>query len=163
MSTRRFEPMLLLVIGLPLASVIAGVSLVVTAVRSGNDDAVYDRVRRTAQIQVSDDAAADGSASARRLSALLRVEAGRVSVLPLAGAPRRDVSLQLVLAHPVDSHADREIALTPDADGWSAALALESDHDWLVRVESREDGWRLRGRLRAGERAAHLAPILEAR
>ena len=49
------EPMVWLVAAIPAASVVASVALLVSAARSsGNDDAVADRVQRTAQIQVAD-------------------------------------------------------------------------------------------------------------
>ena len=40
------EPMVWLVFGLPLASIVAGVTLVVIAVRSGGADTVSDQVQR---------------------------------------------------------------------------------------------------------------------
>ena len=55
MDERPFlrEPMVWLMLGLPLASVVAGVGLLVAAVRSGGADEVTDVVQGTAQIQVS--------------------------------------------------------------------------------------------------------------
>ena len=55
-NTRPFwkEPMVWLVWGLPLASVVAGLWLVVTAVRAGGADPVIDDVQRVSQIQTTD-------------------------------------------------------------------------------------------------------------
>ena len=48
------NPVMWLVVGLPLLSIVAGVGLVVTAVRTGGADPVNDPVRRVAQIQTTD-------------------------------------------------------------------------------------------------------------
>ena len=96
------EPMMWLVIGLPLASVVAGVFLVVVASRDSSD-AVGDVVRRTAQIQVAD-LGPDARARDLRLSAIVRVDEGYVEVLPVTGDFERDRPLRVLLRpHPRQS------------------------------------------------------------
>ena len=77
------EPMMWLVIGLPLLSVVAGVLLLTLAVRDSSDS-VGDLVQRTAQIQVSD-LSPDARARDLRLSAIVRIDEGYVEVLPVTG------------------------------------------------------------------------------
>ena len=153
------EPMVWLMIGLPLAAVLASVSLVVTAVRTDNNDSVLDNVQRTAQIQTVE-LGPDARAQALALSAVLRVGGGGLDVLPVAGNFDRNAPLELVLAHPTEAARDRRLRLQPTELGWHAATAPAIDHDWLLDIAPTNHAWRLRGRLRSGEHAAYLAPAL---
>jgi uncharacterized protein len=153
------EPMVWLMIGLPLAAVLASVSLVVTAVRTDNNDSVRDDVRHTAQIQTVE-LGPDARAQVLALSAVLRVGASGVDVLPVAGDFARNAPLELVLAHPTEAARDRHLQLRPTELGWHAATAPDVAHDWLLEIAPADHAWRLRGRLRSGEHAAHLAPAL---
>lgn len=153
------EPMVWLMIGLPLAAVLASVSLVVTAVRTDNNDSVRDDVQHTAQIQTVE-LGPDARAQSLALSAVLRVSGGGLDVLPVAGDFDRNAPLELVLAHPTEAARDRHLQLRPTELGWHVATALDIDHDWLLDIAPPNHAWRLRGRLRSGEHAAHLAPAL---
>lgn len=157
------EPMVWLVGAIPAASVIASVALLVAAARSsGNNDAVADRVQRTAQIQVSD-LAPDLAARERGLAASLRVEAQRIEVVPAGGAFPRDAPLQLALHHPTSAQEDLLLILQPSAEGWSMAYALPQTHDWTLTLAPVDGHWRLQGRLPRGQRNADLQPALVAR
>ena len=90
------EPMMWVVLGIPLASIVAGVGLVVVSVRSGSADAVMDKVDRVSQIQTTD-LGPDQAARKLGLSAGVRVEDGIVEVLPATGAFARTQELQLLL------------------------------------------------------------------
>ena len=105
MSERRAlrEPMVWLMIGLPAASVVAGLMLVATAVRSGGADEVTDAVRRTAQIQVSE-LGPDAQAEAMKLSAVLSIDKAATRILPVSGEFVRSEALLLTLSHPTDFH-----------------------------------------------------------
>ena len=92
-SIWRKNPVMWLVIGLPLLSIVAGVGLVVIASSAGGSDAVSDPVRRVSQIQTTD-LAPDQAALKLGLSAVLRVEDGIVEVLPATGQFRLDALLQ---------------------------------------------------------------------
>ena len=98
-SSWRSNPVLWLVVGLPLLSIVAGVGLVVIASSAGGSDAVSDPVRRVSQIQTTD-LAPDQAALKLGLSAVLRVEDGIVEVLPATGQFRQDAPLRLTLEHP---------------------------------------------------------------
>lgn len=153
------EPMLWLTIALPAAAVVAGVALVVTAVRSGGDDMVIDPVRRTAQIQVSE-LGPDERARALKLTALVRVDDGALEVLPIDGGFARNEPVTLVLSHPSQAAQDRRVELAPSELGWRAATPLDLSHDWLLQLAPQDHGWRLRGRLKAQQRAARVGPAL---
>ncbi|MFC3813354.1 FixH family protein [Lysobacter sp. GCM10012299] len=157
-------PVMWLVIGLPILSIVAGVGLAVIAVRSGSTDAVIDPVQRTAQIQVTE-LGPDARASQLKLAAVLRVDKDMVELLPVGGGfgegeVRRDEPLTLVLSHPSQAALDRSVTLMPSEMGWRANVEPAADHDWLLQLTPPDRSWRLQGRLPAGQRAAHLAPAL---
>jgi hypothetical protein len=154
------EPMMWLVVGLPLASVVAGIALVVTASRSGSNDAVADPVQRTAQIQVAD-LGPDARAQQLRLSAIVRFDRRLIEVLPVTGQFSREQPLRLALRHPARASADVELLLRPTKTGWRAPAVIDDSHDWNVQLLSEDGRWRLRGRLPKQQRAAHLKPALQ--
>lgn len=153
------EPMMWLVIAIPAASVVAGIALLVIAIRSGGADSVAEPVRRTAQIQVAD-LGPDARAQALKLSALVRVAPGLVEVLPVAGDFDRTAPLQLLLHHPTVAVQDRTLTLTPTDTGWRLAADIDSSHDWKIELQPGDHGWRLQGRLPKRQLAAYLAPAL---
>lgn len=152
--------MVWLVAGLPLAAVIGSIWLIAEAVRSGNDDAVYDQVQRTGQAQVAD-LGPDARASKLKLGAVVQIDGRTLHVFPAGGAFVRGESLQLTLLHPQHQAADRSVDLQSDPSGWHAELNLDDSHDWIVHVTDEKSTWRLRGRLLKGQRAAHLGPSLQ--
>lgn len=152
------EPMMWLVLGLPAASVVAGVILVSLAARDSSDS-VGDVVTRTAQIQVSD-LSPDARARDLRLSAIVRVDEGFLEVLPVTGDFERGQPLRLVLRHPALAASDLELRAEPTDNGWRAEVELPLDHDWKLEVMPEGMPWRLQGRLPAGQRAAHVKPAL---
>ena len=153
------EPMLWLVIGLPAASVVAGILLVVTAVRSGGADEVGDAVQRHAQIQVSE-LAPDQLAGQLGLSAVLRVQDGIVEVLPVSGPIPRTQSLLLSLSHPSDAAQDLRLTLAPHGPGWRMSVPLSDGHDWIAKLGPVDGHWRLLGRLETGAKSVRLAPAV---
>ena len=153
------NPVMWLVVGLPLLSIVAGVGLVVVATRSGGADAVSDPVRRVAQIQTSD-LGPDAAARKQGLSAVLRVEDGVVEVLPATGTFARDRPLRLELQHPTRQAEDLHLELAPAGPGWRLQQAIDPQHDWVVQWTPADGSWRLRGRLPKQQHAARLAPSL---
>ena len=165
MTARRHalrEPMVWLVILLPAAVVVAGFATLFIAIGAGGNDAVPERVLRTAQIQTAELGPED-SARQRGLRAVLQVQANAVRVIGVQGDFDRSQPLELTLAHPVRADADTRIELQPDADGWRADIALDTTHDWQLQLAPRDAAWRIHGRLPAGQRAAHLASSLHDR
>ncbi|MEL1265426.1 FixH family protein [Pseudoxanthomonas putridarboris] len=150
------EPMLWLVFGLPLASIVAGVGLVVTAVRAGGADSVTDHVQRVAQIQTTD-LGPDQLARAMDLSAIVQSHEHHVAVVPVTGDFGTG-DLRLTLAHPSQAAEDRHLTLARTANGWTAEGDIEADHNWNLQLAAHDGSWRLRGRLEKDTRAARVAP-----
>lgn len=146
-------------VALPAASVVAGLMLLATAIRTGGADEVHDDVSRTAQIQQSD-IGPDARAASMNLSAVVSLNDGIVALLPATGEFARDQPLLLQMSHPVDASQDRRLELQPDTLGWRAAADLAANHDWILELAPNDHSWRIHGRLKAGERAARLGPAL---
>ena len=152
-------PVFWLVVGLPLLSIVAGVGLVIIAVRSGGADVVSDPVQRVSQIQTTD-LGPDEAAAKLGLSAVLRVEDGVVEVLPATGKFGGGTALQLVLEHPTRQSDDLRLELLPQGPGWRVQQAVDGEHDWVVQLRDGEGRWRLHGRLPKQQHAARLSPSL---
>jgi uncharacterized protein len=154
------EPMVWLVAAIPAAAVIATIVLLMTASRySGNNDAVSDRVRRTAQVQVAD-LGPDAMAKQLRLSAIVRAGKGIVEVLPVDGNFDRGLPLTLALHHPSRAELDRTITLAPVDTGWRAGAPIDLSHDWNVQLGAHDGKWRLLGRWNTKQQATYLHPAL---
>ena len=153
-------PMMWLVIGLPLASIVAGVSLVVIAVRSGGADVVRDEVQRVSQIQTTD-LGPDAHAQELGLSAIVRIDDKLIEVIPVTGDFRRSAPLQLVLGHPTRAAEDVTVVLVPGGNGWSAEAVIDGNHDWSLELAAEDGSWRLQGRLPKQQQAARVAPSLQ--
>lgn len=157
------EPMLWLVVAIPAASVIASVALLVSAARSsGNNDAVTDRVQRTAQIQVAD-LAPDLAARRLQLAATLRVQGDRIRVSPASAAFPRDAMLRLTLQHPLRAQHDITLDMPRDGEDWQLQHPLARGHDWNLTLAPADSHWRLQGRLLRGRDTAELRPALASR
>ena len=153
------NPVMWLVVGLPLASMVFGIGLVIIASRE-SDDAIVDPVRRTAQIQVAD-LGPDALAQQRRLSAVLRLDGDAIEVIAVDGDFDRTAPLRLSLLHPTHSNADRVFTLAPTEAGWRAKQPVDHGSDWNLRIEPLDRSWRIGGRLPKGQQAARLAPALK--
>ena len=155
------EPMVWIVFAIPAVAIVFTVALLVYASRSsGTNDAVADRVQRTAQVQVAD-LGPDATAKQLGLIAAVRQSGDRIEVLPVAGTFDRSAPLTLSLRHPSRADDDRETTLAPTKDGWQAALEIELDHDWNLQLAPANGRWRLQGRWTANHPAATLRPALE--
>lgn len=154
------NPMVWLMVGFPLAAVVAGIATVVIAVRAGGSDAIPDDVRRTAQIQTTE-LGPDERAAERKLSAVFSVQEDAVEALVATGEFDRARPLKLSLQHPVDAAQDVALVLQPnDRGGWSVGHTLDTGHDWRVQLSDEAGEWRLLGRLPAGQRGVLLRPAL---
>lgn len=152
------NPVLWLIVALPAVAVVAGVGMVVVASHD-SDDAIADRVRRTAQVQVVD-LGPDEQARQARLSAVLRVADGAVEALPVNGDFDRSTPLAVRLLHPADGTADVDLQLQPAGHGWRLEQAVDTSHDWNVQLAPVDGRWRLLGRLPRGQQAIVLQPAL---
>lgn len=158
------QPVIWLVIALVAAAVAGGIAMLLIASDAGNDDAVADPVRRTAQVQTAD-LGPDALAAQRKLSAIVRIDVEQelVEVLPVDGDFDPAVSLQLRLLHPIRASDDMTLQLQPTELGWRTDAVVDGGHDWNIELGPADGSWRLQGRLPAGQQAAHLQPALQAR
>ncbi|GAB1596217.1 hypothetical protein PAGU2638_18960 [Lysobacter sp. PAGU 2638] len=147
-----------LVIGLPVVSMIFGIGLVVIA-NVDSDDAIADKVDRTAQMQTAD-LGPDAYATRHKLSAVVRFGGGAVEVIPVNGDFDRRKPMTLRLLHPAHSAGDATLTLQPSADGWHVMHAVDASSEWNVRLEPLDGRWRIGGRLPKGQKAVLLAPAL---
>ena len=154
-------PVMWLVVGLPLASIIAGVGLVITAVNTGGADSVTDKVDRMSQIQTTD-LGPDNQAQVLKLSAIMRVDGGMVEVLPVTGEFKRNAPLRLSLEHPLQAQEDRMLELKPSVHGWQVEADIDETHDWRLQLTPADTQWRLKGRLPKQQYATRLAPSVPA-
>lgn len=154
------EPMVWLMIALPAAAVVAGLSTVAIAVRASGDDAVPESVRRTAQIQVAD-LAADQQAARRKLRAQLQVtrSTGAVQVSMLSAAVS-DAYLDLRFVHATDGAHDAHVRLVRSGELWVGRVATPLDHAWALILAANDESWRLHGRLPVDQESAWLEPAL---
>ena len=154
-------PIMWLVVGLPLASIVAGVGLVVVATYTGGADSVTDKVDRVSQIQTTD-LGPDSQAQALKLSAILRIDAGVVEVLPVTGEFKRNEPLRLSLEHPLQAQEDRVLELQPSVRGWQVQADIDEAHDWRLQLTPADTQWRIKGRLPKQQHATRLAPSIAA-
>lgn len=163
MSARPWfrEPMLALVIGIPLASVVAGVATLVIAA-GGPGDAMDADVRRVAQVQTAD-LAPDRESARLGLEATAALDGtGAIDVQFLAGtAPVAD-SLILALRHGTDAERDLVATLTrTDGDRYLGRLpAPRAAGAYNATLQPAGADWRLVGRLAIGGERIELRPAL---
>ena len=158
--TRRFNPVLWLVIGIPAATVVAGIWTLMLAAGDSATDSHPDKVRRMAQVQEAS-LEADQVAAREGLTARVQIDAGHVlvTVFPTAGT-RAPV---LMLRHPIESTLDQELPLSPYPGGWRGPASMAAAHGWQLQLVAADGRWRLVGRYRPGDSEVTLRPALEAR
>lgn len=149
------QPMFWLVLAIPLATLVAGWHLLGVAGGERATDSSPDRVRRTAQVQVTD-LTADEIAAQRALSAWLHVDGEQLRI----DASVADYALRLLLVHPTDSELDRELSFTRTGDGWQGPPLPDAGVAWHLRLQPLDGSWRLVGRWRPGHDRCELQPAL---
>ena len=154
------QPMVWLLVAIPLLAVAATAGLIFVAGGPGATDDIAEPVKRTAQVQVAD-LGPDAHARALGLSALVRSDRGLVEVLPVAGDFDRHAPLTLALRHPTLAAKDQVLVLMPGETGWRARAQVDLGHDWNVQVAgARQGAWRLQGRWPARQAAVYVAPAV---
>lgn len=154
------EPMVWLVAGLPALGVVAGILIVVAALRSGGADALSTQVRRTGQIQ-QENLAPDLAAARAGLVAELQLNAadGKLSIALSGREPLADQPLQLRLIHANQASQDRDITLHKRGALWVGQTTPAGGNAWTLRLQPADASWRLGGRLPAGAAAAQLQAL----
>jgi hypothetical protein len=137
------EPMVWLLVALPLASVVATGVLMRAAGDAGPLDSAPDPVRRSAQVQESD-LAADLRALELGIATTARTGTSRGTLrIERATLPAGDLLLELV--HPLDASRDRVVE--PTVDGATLVVGgFDSRIGWHLRLRPASAQWRLVGR-----------------
>jgi hypothetical protein len=154
----RRNPVAWLMIAIPALTVVAGFWTLWLAASESGVDTNPDKVRRTAQVQVTS-LEPDEAASRLGLSADVSLDADGVlvQVLPASGP----VAPRLQLVHPIESSLDRDLALDPDPRGWRSREPLAGKEAWHLRLVAADGSWRLVGRYRPGDTALRLEPAVD--
>lgn len=154
------EPMLALVIGIPLATVAAGIATLVIAAR-GPGDAMDDGVRRVAQAQIVD-LAPDREAARLGLGATATIDAaGTVELRFRTGTPPAAQTLVLTLRHSTDPQLDRVVTLNRDSVRYAGRLtAARAPGAYNAMLGPADGSWRLVGRLALNGDRLDLGPSL---
>jgi hypothetical protein len=156
------EPMLWLVAGIPLATLIAGIATLSLAGGSGAIDAAPEPVHRTAQVQQAD-LAADTAAAQAGLHATLHLDASRGTIVARILPSPSAGDMQLLFVHPSLSAEDRSVRMRPRNGVWVGAMPALAAIEWRLQLSPGEARWRLVGRWHAGAAQAEMLPALEAR
>ena len=150
------EPMLWLVVALPLAAVIAGFVTLGYAVGSASDP-VNDDVRRVAQIQTAN-LAADSRAAALGLVGTLSVDGSTVVVSGLPHETKHASAAVLRFEHSTDASRDVIVRLQQGAGGSMVGQAQLAKTRYNLTLLAADATWRLRGRLENCATTAALSP-----
>jgi len=156
------EPMVWMMIGLPLCAVVAGTSTLMIALNSGSTDAVPDVVTRTLQIQNAN-LDADRRAIELGLSGRLTIDAetGAVQV-QLDGLESLPPRLKLQLLHAGRASRDLQVPLVRGNDAWHGRVLNAAGQAWNIELSAEDTSWRVGGRLDPGAVDSALAPLLAA-
>jgi hypothetical protein len=158
-SRAALPGVLLVIVGLPAATLVAGVGTLALIGQDGLDR-VADPVRRTAQVQQVDDAADRQAALLAVRGELRRVADGGVRLTLSAAADASLPETLLVrLEHPLDARLDRTLPLTR-ADGEWQGAGFDADTGWRVALGPVDGRWRVVGRWPRGAEALALLPAL---
>jgi hypothetical protein len=155
------EPMLWLVIAIPLLTIPAGLATLWIAASDPSATASADEAaRRMGQMQLAD-VSADVAAARLGIRGGASVMADRTRIeVRLAGPV--DGALVLRLRHFRDPSRDQRVPLEAlGGDRWVAHVTTLGDASWNATLES-DAGWRLAGRIEHGAPAFDLVPALDA-
>jgi hypothetical protein len=155
-STWR-EPMVWMLVGLPLASVAIGFALLFAAVHPGREDMeTITQATRVGKMLVSAQDAPSTEVSTGGL--VLRLKGDMIEAVPVDGDFPRGGKLRLTLKASASQAVDRTVELSPSELGWRGVGSLEGGHDWLVELSPDNAAWSLRGQWTAQARAIRLTP-----
>jgi uncharacterized protein len=138
------EPVMWLVVGIPLLTVVAGLSTVVIAARH-SDPVVADEFRKDG-LAIQHDPARDVAAARVDARAQINISASQMTVAIRLGTGAPPGALVAVLSHATRAELDRLVVLNEAGDGFYKASfePLEAGH-WYVELSPQDRRWRLRG------------------
>ena len=156
-STWR-EPMVWMLIGLPLASVVIGFALLFAAVHPGSEDMeTVGRVNKVGKLLV---AAEDRKpvAQVATKGLVLRLKGDMIEAIPMDGEFPRGGKLELTLTSSEAGGEGRIFQLSPSELGWRGVGSLDGGHDWVVELRPDNASWSLSGHWTSHARFTRLMP-----
>lgn len=156
-STWR-EPMVWMLVGLPMASVAIGFALLFAAVKpSGGDAETVEHATHVGKLLVS----AHDRARSTELDTtglVLRVRGDMIEAVPVDGDFPRGGHLLLTLT-PIDGAAPMQsVHLLPSELGWRGVGVLAGGADQIVQLRPDDASWSLKGRWTARASSVRLMP-----
>lgn len=152
-----FNPVLALVVALPLIAVVAATTSAIIAVR-GADSVLPERYHAEGN-KLDADYARSAKAASLGLSADVSVGIDGECRVQLAGAASPPGTLRLDLTHATRPDLDRHVKLLGnDRQAFGAPCTALAHGHWLLELADDSAGWILRGELRPGLSSVHLAP-----
>jgi hypothetical protein len=142
------EPMVWLMLGLPLAAVLAGVATLLIAL-GGVADPVYGSVSRSGPVP-ADELRQQRAAARLGLAATLEIDASGEIALRLTPVDMPLPELRLTLVHPTDQRKDRSVQLVRDSGGFYRGHIADARQTRAVVIEPQDRSWRLSGRIGPG-------------
>lgn len=152
-SSALREPIVWLMFGIPLLTVVAGLYTVHVAGRANATDVVNIPVSRMAQVQQSD-LSADETAARAGLAANLTIADGRWVISSKSALGNE--ALTLDLQHPIDKSRDLRLSLRKQGDRFISNAVVDKGNDWLLQLSDSKSTWRLVGRLHRQADSAEL-------
>lgn len=150
------EPMVWMLVGLPLAAVVIGFALLFAAVHPGHGDMeTVGKVTKVGRLLVSAEDA-QPPAEIPTEGVVLRTKGNVVEVLPMDGDFPRGGKLTLTLSDAAGEQ--RTVHLSPSELGWSGVGSLDGDRDWTVRLAPDSGAWLMHGRWMPRARSIRLMP-----
>lgn len=143
------------VIALPAAAVVAGITTVVIA-NTNPDSLVVDDFQKVGLV-AKRESASDREAQARGLHATVAIDraSGEVT-LKLDGETQTDM-LNFSLHHATRRDFDRATKLARDATGlYRGNIGGDLDGRWYVQITASEEAWRMTGKLSASDRLIEI-------
>ncbi len=159
------EPMLWLVLGIPLATVIAGVFTIAMTSGGIGIHTVGDNVKRTAQVQVADLSIDQNAANLQMRSVLTVDRKNHTVVVEIESMTGNDASITaapiLRFEHPAQDQYDIDVVLKENMYSFIGQADLSSAAHWRVILSSTDNRWRLIGRLEKSADRIVLEPAVD--
>ncbi|MCP1373867.1 hypothetical protein [Dyella lutea] len=153
------EPMVWMLIGLPLAMVAIGFALLFAAVdHAGPTADTPDRVTRLGHLQLTAEEAPQTRGSKPVTELILRHNGGMIEAVPTDARIARGGDLTVVLTAQDASAEVLTLHLKPSELGWRGAGVISDARNWRIEATSDRAPWRLQGQWPAEARFARLAP-----
>ncbi len=149
------QPLLWLVVALPLAAIVAGIWMIRLA--GGAMDASPDAVKRLAQIQTMDDPR-DRRAGELGVHATVEINAQGIAVHVNEAAVGDGRAPTLALIHATDANQDRRLVLTACGPRTWCSSEHPAGARWRLALTPASNAWRVVGTLELGTTAVALEP-----